>query len=233
MAGYFLYSLDTAKFLQLVERPTDAQMKRFCKCLAEALLKAKENWEDGDPLAQWSTSPKALEPKVRERLEMPDWYGDLSRVGQETWERVMWSLCANNKKELGFRVEGDDSIYWDVLEVAWVALKVPRETITDVALSRFGISPYRRQPAGAEPNGKQKGKRKPKVDEDPWNVWHPTHSMHLPAEVQQMLTEVKSVEGAILASSIEGVRGQYEDELLPTLERLANEERMLFVQVDT
>ena len=68
---------------------------------------------------------------------------------------------------------------------------------------------------------------------DPWDAWHPMHSMHLPGEVQQMLAEVKLVEQKILASDIEGVREQCENDLLPTLERLAEEDRMLFVQVDT
>ncbi len=69
-------------------------------------------------------------------------------------------------------------------------------------------------------------------DDEEW-PWQPMHSMHPATEVQQMVQELRSIESAIVQSSIKGVRSQYEDDLLPALERIAQSGRMLFVQVDT
>lgn len=69
-------------------------------------------------------------------------------------------------------------------------------------------------------------------DAEEW-PWRPMHSMHSTSEVQQMVQELRSIESALVQSSIKGVRSQYEDELLPALERIVASGRMLFVQVDT
>ena len=69
-------------------------------------------------------------------------------------------------------------------------------------------------------------------DDEEW-PWRPMHSMHPTAEVQQMLQELRSIESALVQSRIKGVRSQYEEDLLPALERIVESGRMLFVQVDT
>lgn len=69
-------------------------------------------------------------------------------------------------------------------------------------------------------------------DDEEW-PWRPMHSMHLTTEVQQMLQELRSIEPVLLQSTIKGVRRDYENELLPALERIVASGRMLFVQVDT
>lgn len=70
-------------------------------------------------------------------------------------------------------------------------------------------------------------------DEDEEWPWQPMHSMHPATEVQDMVQELRSIEPAIVQSSIKGVREQYENDLLPALESVAQAGRMLFVQVDT
>jgi hypothetical protein len=62
--------------------------------------------------------------------------------------------------------------------------------------------------------------------------WQAMHSMHAPDEVQKMLAELRSVESAIQKAK-RNVRQQYEEELLPAITSVADEGRMLFIQVDT
>lgn len=69
-------------------------------------------------------------------------------------------------------------------------------------------------------------------DNDEW-PWRPMHSMHPPSEVEQMVQELRPIESALAKSKIQGVRSDYENELLPALERIVASGRMLFVQVDT
>ncbi len=69
-------------------------------------------------------------------------------------------------------------------------------------------------------------------DDEEW-PWRPMHSMHPTPEVQQMLQELRLIEPVLVQSTIKGVRSQYEEELLPALERIVASGRMLFVQVDT
>lgn len=69
-------------------------------------------------------------------------------------------------------------------------------------------------------------------DEDP-EVWYSMHSMHMPDQVQKMLTELKSVEPAMKTTKIKDARRQYEEDLIPALESIVKDGRMLFIQVDT
>jgi hypothetical protein len=57
--------------------------------------------------------------------------------------------------------------------------------------------------------------------------------MHPPDEVQRMLTELRSVAPAIEAAKDPDVREQFAEELLPAIERVAADGRLLFIQVDT
>jgi hypothetical protein len=63
--------------------------------------------------------------------------------------------------------------------------------------------------------------------------WEPMHSMHTPDEVRQMLAELRSVESTMLKARKKDVRRQYEEDLLPALNSVADDQRMLFIQVDT
>lgn len=48
-----------------------------------------------------------------------------------------------------------------------------------------------------------------------------------------MLSELRSRAPAVEADDDEDVRSQFSDELLPAVERVAADRRLLFVQVDT
>jgi hypothetical protein len=65
------------------------------------------------------------------------------------------------------------------------------------------------------------------------HVFKPMHSMHTPDEVNRLLAELESVAPAIRAAKHPDALRDYEEELLPTLRAIAEEGRMLFVQVDT
>lgn len=52
-------------------------------------------------------------------------------------------------------------------------------------------------------------------------------------EAQRMLSELRSRAPAVEADDDEDVRSQFSDELLPAVERVAADRRLLFVQVDT
>ena len=215
MAGYFIYSLDWPKFRQMVEKPTQQQLARLTKVLAAVRQEVEDQFEDDDPVLDWPTDAKKLTPLVRKRLALKDWYGDLSDAGKHLWERSIECTCSD--KSFGYRVDADD-IYWDVMEIACKALKVKPDRVTSVALSAFGNRPFRYLP----PNRKLR-----------FGEWRPIHSMHPPDEVEQMVTELKSVEPAIAASGDEEVRRQYDESLLPSLTNIAKKGRMLYVSVDT
>ncbi len=68
-------------------------------------------------------------------------------------------------------------------------------------------------------------------DDEMWD-WRPMHSMHTPDEVQRMLAELVSIETLMRETADSAVRDDYE-ELLSALSRIADDRRMLFVQVDT
>jgi len=63
--------------------------------------------------------------------------------------------------------------------------------------------------------------------------WEPMHSMHTPDEVQKMLDELRSLETPMRKTKKKDVRQQYEEDLMPAIAAVAEEGRMLFVQVDT
>ena len=70
-------------------------------------------------------------------------------------------------------------------------------------------------------------------DEDDAEPWTPMHSMHTADEVKKMHAELKSVEPAMKKAKNKDARADYENELMPALESIASEGRMLFIQVDT
>ena len=291
MAGYVIYSLDWAKFRDLVEQPTPTQLSQLARVLAEELENLDGEFEDDDPIQQWPTKPKGLVPIVAQRLALPDWYGDLSHAGKQLWEATVFGACMNCKKlGLDFRVDSD-GVYWDVIELAWKHLGVVPNTISEVALSTFGTRPYRYHPRpgpttsradydrdegerlasldtlgkmlGQFVEGAQRGEKDPAQllqeleghagvskkhkdlikdflsdddsaeEDDAEDDWSPMHSMHPPEEVQKMQAELRSVESAIKAAKIKDAWKDYQSELMPAIERVAKDGRMLFIQVDT
>jgi hypothetical protein len=63
--------------------------------------------------------------------------------------------------------------------------------------------------------------------------WQPMHSMHTPDEVRKIFAELQSVESAMQKAKKREVRRQYEEDLLPAISSVADDGRMLFIQVDT
>jgi hypothetical protein len=59
------------------------------------------------------------------------------------------------------------------------------------------------------------------------------HSMHTPDEVRKMLAELRSIESAMQQGKKKDVRRQYDEDLLPAISSVADDGRMLFIQVDT
>lgn len=292
MAGYIIYSLDWSKFQQMVDKPTKAQVAALADLLRDGLEENDGEFDESDPVGDWPADAKALAPIVTQRLALPDWYGDLSRGGKALWEGVVFRASMNNDAiDLGFRVDSD-GVYWDVIELAWKRLGVVPNTITDVALSAFGVRPYRYQPRpgpgksradyeqdkdaqrasldamskllGQFVEDAKSGKKDPNTllealeqsddvsrgdkamlkgllsdddsdddEEDEAQEWTPMHSMHTPQEVEKMRAELQSVEPALKAAKNKDARRDYTEELMPAIESVASEGRMLFIQVDT
>jgi hypothetical protein len=214
MAGYVIYSLDWAKFTALVERPTPAQLSTLARGLAD---ERDELDDEDDPALDWPTSAKSLAPIVAERLARADWYGDLSPVGREIWETAFYLACMRSRKlNVGFRVDSD-GVYWDVVNLIVKRLGDRPETPGKSAMSRFGTVPFRYHPPAERRS----------------SDWAPMHSMHPPDEVQRMLAELRPVAAAVEAAKDPDVREQFTGELLPAVERVAADGRLLFIQVDT
>jgi hypothetical protein len=218
MAGYHIYSLDWDRFLRFVDTPSLAQVRSMAELVSDGLDECDQEFEENDPLRDWSSEPDELSDPVRERLARPDWYGDLSDVGKGLWERALTVFCDDARpREIGFRVESD-GVYWDVIEIARLH-GIPPNRVTTSVLSHFGTRPYRYHP----PAGRTLE----------WGDWTPNHSMHTPEEVRRLLEELREARAAILSASVEVARSDYEEELLPGVERIAHAGRLLYIAVDT
>ncbi|MGH7137466.1 MAG: hypothetical protein ACREHD_17110 [Pirellulales bacterium] len=238
MAGYIIYSLDRDKFQSFVTNPTDKQLLAFARHISEQRGSAddelddddmedddmedddaEEDREEADPIREWPTEPAELCDVLKERLARPDWYGDLSDAGKDVWSEAIWAFCCEEGPDgVGFRAD-HDGIYWTLLDLAWKRLNVEADQVLpEVALSAFGQRPYRYHPD-------------PHAERD-FDAWHPMHSMHTPDEVRKMLDELRTVAPAIEASKNQEAIHAY-DAVVPILEQLVEENRMLFIQVDT
>jgi hypothetical protein len=219
MAGYHIGSLDWSKFQRFVDEPSHAQLLAFSEFISDALDVHDQRLNEGDPLRDWPSNPEALCKLVKRRLTMSDWYGDLSDAGKDVWESALTGFCSDaTSKGVGFRVESD-GVYWDVITIAAQHHEIPVNQITGAILTQFGTRPYRyHPPAGRIP-----------LLED----WHANHSMHTPDEVQMLLEELKDAGPAILSASEEQPRRDYQEELLPAVEKVARARRLLFITVDT
>lgn len=56
--------------------------------------------------------------------------------------------------------------------------------------------------------------------------------MHPPDEVEKMLEELRAITTTVAREASKAERAQFKETLLPTIERVADPRRMLFVQVD-
>jgi hypothetical protein len=218
MAGYIIYSLDWDKFRAMVERPTPGQLAILAQGLAEEREELDGEFDEDDPISDWPADAEELVPVVAERLARADWYGDLSEAGRQLWESAFYVTCMR-AEDLGidFRVDSD-GVYWDVINLIVERLGDRPETPGRSAMSRFGTVPLR---CPAPPRRRYA------------SYWTPMHSMHPPDEVRQMLAELQSVAPAVEAARDPEVRSQFSDELLPAVERVAADGRLLFIQVDT
>lgn len=70
-------------------------------------------------------------------------------------------------------------------------------------------------------------------DTDDSEDWQPMHSMHTPDGVHKMLVELQSLESLMRKTKKKDVLQQYNKDLLPAIKSVADESRMLFIQVDT
>jgi hypothetical protein len=233
MAGYVIYSLDWKKLQSFVNNPTCKQLLAFAKLVSDGLEQDDGAFEDGDPVHDWPSEPEELCEIVKQRLARSDWYGDLSDVAQNIWGNAVYSFCSSKSKDaVGFRVD-HDGVYWDVLELALRHLNVERDQIKpDVALSTFGKRPYRYHLSTAAEKSRGNEDGDDEEFDDYGMDWHEMQSLHTPDEVQKMLEELRSVGPAIASSRNKQAISDY-DSLIPVLEKLVKERRMLFVQVDT
>jgi len=226
-AGYIIYSLDWDKFRNLVDKPTPEQLSALAKLVESQLEEAGGEWSEGDPIAQWPGDAASLTAIVAHRLALPDWYGDLSDDGKHLWESVIFLGCMRCEDlDVGFDVE-NDGIYWDVIEIAWKRLGVKPYRVDGNAISTFGVRPFRYTQAPPKRSflsalGLGGG-----------DGWRAMHSMHPPDEVRRMKTELESVRSAMETTKIDDVLRQYEEDLMPALESVIEQGRMLFIQVDT
>jgi hypothetical protein len=217
MAGYFIYSLDWDKFHSFVENPSAAQLERFADVVSDTLDRFDSELRKGDPVRHWPSEPGPLGELLRRRLMQPDWYVDLSDGGKTVWDWAIQGFVDEaKKKDMGFRAHGD-GISFEVIDLARRHHGIG--LITDSPLSHFGTRPYRYHPPGG---------RLPS-----WGDWMPYHSMHTPEEVKRLLEELKEAGPTIMAAEEEWARNDYEEELLPAVQRVARAKRLLYIGVDT
>jgi hypothetical protein len=214
MAGYIICSLDWIKFSAMVERPTPAQISFLARSLAEERKNLAGQFGADDPIRSWPKGPKELAPVVAERLTRADWYGDLSEAGRQLCETAFDRTCMEKELGLDFRVDSD-GVYWDVINLIVERLGDRPETPGKSAMSRFGTVPFR----CPDPPRQRYA-----------SSWTPMHSMHPPDEVQRMLAELRSAAPAARNAEL---RFGFKEELMPAVEEVAADGRLLFVQVDT
>ena len=218
MAGYCLYSLDWNKFSQFVAEPTDEQLLEFADFFSQEVDQNDGEFDDDDPVADWPADPAELKPYMAELLRKEDWYGELSDVGKCVLEAAIQEYCTDDSNPLGFRVDSD-GVYWPVIDFVRAHFNVPADTVTEAAISRFGLVPFRFVP---ELNKRME-----------WGYWFPIHSMHPPDEVKKLLEETQAAEADVMNSNDENAKFEYEDQLVPALTRILNDNRLLFIHVDT
>lgn len=219
MAGYYIYSLDWTTFQRFVADPSRDQLLALAGLVSDGLDREDGVIEPTDPLQDWPSEPEELVPIVRTRLALPDWYADLTYPGKEIWQRAVTHLCDDaRKKEFGFRVE--TQVYWDAIEDAQAFHGLGTGGATDAILGQFGSHPFRYQPPATTLRRLRRG------------GWTPNHSMHGPVEVEQLRGELRAAGPTVRATRGSGWPA-FERNLMPAIERIVHERRLLYVVVDT
>ena len=212
MAGYFLYSLDWSRVSAFLNEPDDVDIRKLAECVSDGLDEIDSSIDDDDPLASWPSSPSEMLPKLTEHLAKPDWYADFSDSGRAMWERAFEGLCHDC---MGFECESD-GVYWNIHSETLSHHRLKNDTIGKMEITHFGHRPFRFLYQG-------------KLS---WEGWYPYHSMHTPTECQKLIEQFSNAKERLMSCRYEEVPDDYE-ELMPVLEKMVRDSRVLYVSVDT
>lgn len=216
MAGYMLYSLDNDAFQKFCTAPSEKQLLK----LAQETSVSLDDFDDseGEVLGSWPVQPEELVPILRTRITQADWFAGFSDYEKSQFDMILRGFFCDDDNELNFRCESD-GIYWDVVDLIRNHHQVPANTVNEKIISQFGTKPLH---ATLE-TGKTPG----------FDTWAPYFSMHLPEDVIQLREEVLAAEAAVRNSGDDNACQEYDDELLPTLDTVINDQRLLFIVLDT
>lgn len=218
MAGYFFYTLDRDKFQRFYTDPSADQMLALAEIVSEGLDEHADELEEDDVMSDWPAEPKELAPILRERILSDNWFAGLSEREKELFDYSLRSFFGHEKADLGHQ-GNDEAVYWDVIEMIRAFHGVPPNTVNEKIISKFGSQPFRTH---IEPGKKR------------WlESWVPYHSIHLPEDVRKLRDEVLAAQAAVMDSDDEDAKQQFEDELVPVLDRAIDQNRVLLIEVDT
>lgn len=218
MAGYFFYTLDRDKFQRFYTDPSEDQMLALADIVSENLDELVDELEEDDVMSNWPGEPKELSPILRERILSDDWFSGLSEREKELLDYSLRSFFGEEKADLGHQCN-DEAVYWDIIEMIRAFHGVPTDMVNEKIISKFGAQPFR---TPIEP-GKRRG----------LETWAPYHSIHLPEDVRKLRDEVFAAQAAVMSSDDQDAKQQYEDELIPALDRALEQNRVLLIEVDT
>lgn len=206
MAGYYIHSIDWDQFQRFMNGD---------RTLVTEFAEACDEFDEEEGItADWPVGEPELVDVLIKHLAEPDWYSELSEFGQELFAAGMGEFLRESDALKG-RGEADDSIYWPVIENACIFNLVKPGTINEKAVSTFGTRPYRFVP---EPGYRRTSDKF-------------MHSLHDPVEVQQMLQEFRDAKNFIMAED-EETQSDYTERVIPALEQILADNRMLLVHVD-
>lgn len=218
MAGYLISTLDHIKFQQFYTDPSEEQMLALADIVSGELDGIADELEEEDVMSNWPAEPQELAPILRERILSDDWFSGLSEPEKVLFDYSLRTFFCEEKAGLGHQCN-DEAVYWDVITMIRAFHGVPTDTVNEKVISKFGAEPFR---AHIEP-GKKRG----------WETWAPYHSIHLPEDVRKLRDEVLAAQTAVMDSDDEDAKEQYEDELVPALDRAIEQNRVLLIEVDT
>lgn len=223
MAGYFFYSFDSDKFNKFVTDPSDEQLLMLANIASEVLdeVDGDDYEEDELPnvLSDWPVEPEELVPVLRDYLKKEDLYAELPQFEKDAFEHIITDFYSEEDNGLDFQICFNENIYWDVVQIIRAFYKVPVDKVNETIISRVGMTPFRGMPDQTKILG--------------FETWAPMHSIHLAEDVVKLRDEVLAAEEAVMNSNDDNAKQEYEDELMPALDKLVQENRVLFVSVDT
>lgn len=212
MAGYFLYTIDNSVFTRLTNSPTKEQGLALADYLCEDLEDYLDEFEDEADAVMWPGDREQLAELIVKRLAMSDWYSDLSDDNALMWDNVLSALNDEPGEAIGvdFQCADYESIYWDCADIA------AKQGATMMAERVFGCSAYR-----------YFGKLSKYYD--------PMYSLYMPDETKTLLAQLEAVKPhfASLPEDEGSPREQFFEGLLPVVEQVVANNRVLWVQTDT